>query len=527
MSYESPKRAIDTQTAQHIRNMQNSMLQSLNNYTNQLSDQAKQEAKERQLKLQLEMKNGIKRNKDTAKYIVDITKPLGKIIDENSYVLNPQIRDKFGKIVDIGADLKTKTTPLTPIEKTYAQNVPLLPPTFKSMLDGALAEIGEDYVKDSKNIGQPGAVSYFQPNRNNVLFADAYSGKLGPGFIKSTDIDMYNSLGPQYTLKATAIIDGKEQVGSMTSQQVRELNSAVDQEFVLRIPQPSEDMTEMAAGLGAPMNKKPNRGMITEALKNFGEAFVDEVRQTSNGTTTYSVLNKPVAEMYYRALAKKNIKVMTRNQKIALYNYYMQLGLSEEQKVNEVQYTGFEEPLNEEQLKFTEDMYAEVALNSYTSTAEIKVGQTKNFTLAQQKEYKERQDNKATVQGAADILFDGNAKEISDSFLFLGNKSEFRSVEPVMEGGLNDSFGTFSGVISVTDTKSTSIDGESRPITVIYDLKNDQKRRAFAKRMYPVKKEAIEFLKILDKKYNSKQKDAPLASEFTYDAINNTMIKNT
>jgi len=201
MSYENPKRAIDTQSAQHIQNMQNSLAQSFGNYAKTVGSLAQQKFAKEQKQLEQERKDALKRRE---KIIKERQDGFISLIGINDPILGNNFQFKARNAVDQSFILKRDNPNGMSLEdQTIVNNTSRL---AKDTL-GALTNMGvliDGARKAITKTGKRGGAAPNQPKDaqgvrgGNLAFARAMGDVGTAEYIKNLDFDLTNQNGTDF-----------------------------------------------------------------------------------------------------------------------------------------------------------------------------------------------------------------------------------------------------------------------------------------------------------------------------------------
>jgi len=522
MSYENPKRAIDTQSAQHIQNMQNSLVQSFGNYAKTVGSLAQQKFAKEQKQLEQERKDSLKRRE---KIIKERQDGFISLIGINDPILGNNFQFKARNAVDQSFILKRDNPNGMSLEdQTIVNNTSRL---AKDTL-GALTNMGV-LIDGARNAitktGKRGGAAPNQPKDaqgvrgGNLAFARAM-GDIGTAeYIKNLDFDLTNQNGTDFQFSTSELLeDGSYLRGNLNSAQMRKWQENPEEGYYVTIPNNQEDMTLTVNEFGLGQGKNLNRGTASSVLGAdiYKEKWVYNRKTGANDKVR--ILDRSIVLERLREGSKNQImNGMTKNSRVALFNFYAGIGKDEEEK-SKLVIRGYEDDLTKEELESLVTMYNEIQYDSYVNnTPEVIIAgeEKKELTPAQQKAI--NRDLEITSQ-AADV-FEAIINPMANAQLNkLGKYSstsgqEFASITQQVDAyGPNE--GKETGIFTIIDTKPKDVqkDGDFQKTSVKYDLHTNVERQAFVERLIPgnsdsVKAKQSELVKMLTKKYPTPEKE--------------------
>lgn len=485
MSYENPKRAIDTQSAQHLQNMQNSLSKSFGDYTKTVSAVAQREAKEEQLRLQREAEFTTKMAKELKEFKSNVGTKVNAVAGENTNIFNERVVKELGITITKAGEIKTENSFLTQEQSTYVDNTKILSKTMLRDLT-RFGTFTDGFNNALLNIGKPGGLAHTPSSPNNLRAAMAFAGNNGFNYSKNIGIDMTQLIGPQFTYFMERTNDGVKDTAEITTAQLQEIEQNKTSSFVQMIIDPSTNMQEMATGIGLPLNgiKGGESGLMKAREAAVIKTKIDDlfitknVRRKDGRVDTVSVLNRARAKDFYKVQAKLDLGNRTRNDLVALYNSYKYNDDNSFGTTEKKPWRDYKSDITPTEMDYLTGKYADITIMAYTDDAEMVIN--RGLTPRQRKLLKEEETRVENVQEITDTIFDESADEASQSLLQLSN--DWETITPVYKDG------EFTNKITIVDLKTTKVaaaGNENVPISTTYNLKDSLGRQGFAKRVYP------------------------------------------
>ena len=529
MSYENPKRAIDTQSAQHIQNMQNSLAQSFGNYAKTVGSLAQQKFAKEQKQLEQERKDALKRRE---KIIKERQDGFISLIGINDPILGNNFQFKARNAVDQSFILKRDNPNGMSLEdQTIVNNTSRL---AKDTL-GALTNMGV-LIDGARNAitktGKRGGAAPNQPKDaqgvrgGNLAFARAMGDVGTAEYIKNLDFDLTNQNGTDFQFSTSELLeDGSYLRGNLNSAQMRKWQENPEEGYYVTIPDNQEDMTLTVNEFGLGQGKNLNRGTASSVLGAdiYKEKWVYNRKTGANDKVR--ILDRSIVLERLREGSKNQImNGMTKNSRVALINFYAGIGKGEEEK-SKLEIIGYEDDLSEEQLEKLVTRYNTIQYDSFVNNTPKVIQQGKRnkpITITEQKAI--NRDLEITSQ-ATDV-FEAIINPTANVQLNkLGKYSstvgpEFKSVTMKVDTwGPNK--GEDTGVFTIIDTKKKDVDSkdEKQTTSMEYNLYEPIDREKFVERLIPgsQKVKRSKLLKMLSNKYPTSEE------KFTYNAEDNTI----
>jgi hypothetical protein len=518
MSYENPKRAIDTQSAQHIQNVQNSLAQSFGNYAKTVGSLAQQKFAKEQKQLEQERKNALKRQE---KLIKERQDGFISLIGINDPVLGNRFQELARTAVD-QAYLIKRDNPngMSLYDQTIVNNTSSL---AKDTL-GALTNMGvliDGARKAITRTGKRGGAAPNQPKDaqgvrgGNLAFARAMGDVGTAEYIKNLDFDLTNQNGTDFRFSTSELLeDGSYLKGNLNSAQMRKWQENPKEGYYVTIPDNQEDMTSTVNEYGLGQGKNLNRGMASSVLG--ADIYIEDYvyNAATKANDKVRILDRSIVLERLREGSKNQImNGMTKNSRVALINFYNGLNKTEEQK-SKLEIIGYEDDLSKEQLEKLVTDYNEIQYDSYVNNTPevIMAGKAiKELTPAQQK----AMNKDLLITSQARDIFEAIINPMANSQLNkLGtysraNGQEFASVtQDIDDYGPNE--GKQNGIFTIVDTQLKDIqkDGNVQQTSQTFNLYEPLLRSAFALRLVPKgEQKRNELIEMLAKKYPTPEKE--------------------
>ena len=534
MSYENPKRAIDTQSAQYLQNMQSSLAQSFGNYAKTVGTLAQQKFAKEQKQLEQERKSSLKRRE---KLIKERQDGFISLIGINDPILGIDFQFKARNAIDQSFILKRDNpNGMSLYDQTIVNN------TSRLATDtvGAMTKMGvliDGARKAIIRTGKRGGAAPNQPKDaqgvrgGNLAFARAMGDVGTAEYVKNLDFDLTNQNGTDFKFSTSELLeDGSYLRGNLNSAQMRKWQENPEEGYYVTIPDNQENMTSTVNEYGLGQGKNFNIGKASSILG--ADIYIEDYvfNPRTGASDKIQILQKDIILERLREGSKNQImNGMTKNSRVALINFYAGLGKTEEEK-SKLEIIGYEDDLSEEQLEKLVTRYNTIQYDSFVNNTPKVIQQGKRnkpITITEQKAI--NRDLEITSQ--ATEVFEAIINPTANVQLNkLGKYSstvgpEFKSVTMKVDTwGPNE--GEETGVFTIIDTKKKEVDGEDEKQTTSmeYNLYKPIDREKFVERLMPGSQEVkrSKLLKMLSNKYPTPDEEKS-TEKFTYNAEDNTI----
>ena len=523
MSYENPKRAIDTQSAQYLQNMQSSLAQSFGNYAKTVGTLAQQKFAKEQKQLEQERKDSLRRREKLIK------EKQNGFVNVTAFRNEPLLGKRYGQdainAVNQSYALKiANPNGLSLEDQTIVNNVSALPRDTRALLVeiGVLVDEAKDHIIRT---GKRGGAAPNQPKDakgvrgGNLAFARAMGAVGNASYEKLLNFDLTNPNGTSFDFSTSELLDDGSYIeGYLNSAQMAKWKENPEEGFYVTIPNNEDTMTKSVNEYGLGQGKNFNIGKASSILG--ADIYIEDYvfNPRTGASDKVQILQKDIILERLREGSKNQImNGMTKDSRVALINFYAGLGKTEEEK-SKLEIIGYEDDLSEEQLEKLVTRYNTIQYDSFVNNTPKVIQQGKRnkpITITEQRAI--NRDLEITSQ-ATDV-FEAIINPTANVQLNkLGKYSstvgpEFKSVTMKVDTwGPNE--GEDTGVFTIIDTKVKDMekDGDFQKTSVKYDLHTNVERQAFVERLIPgnsdsVKAKQSELVKMLTKKYPTPEKE--------------------
>ena len=360
MSYRNPQQVVDTQSGQHIRNLQ----KTIAGVAVDVIDTFSKEEKVRKAKEEADNKEWDRLQKIQSDNEINAGNSYNKGAQSNFFSLESTgvALNGFAKTV---AELKAKAN-LTPQEKIEYTNLMGLSSTLKDGMTTIASQVGAIGV-DLANRGNMGGAAREQGVRGGK-FAMGMNNEI-PGK-KWFDVDNSMEGGSRITYHFQE--EGSPDIISYTSQQLKDLQNATGASMYHKIPNETNRIQQL---VDEGNFWQVQDGTAVKSLKD--EYYTDGEITTVVGkkfTTQYQSRNKEVLLKSLELGSKANIKGMSANDQVSFNNY-----LNEQAGIKN-QDIPYGEPLNPKQIKNLASNYAKFAFKKHIGDSKKQLKQWKNPT---------------------------------------------------------------------------------------------------------------------------------------------------
>ena len=343
MSYRNPQQVVDTQSGQHIRNLQ----KTIAGVAVDVIDTFSKEEKVRKAKEEADNKEWDRLQKIQSDNEINAGNSYNKGAQSNFFSLESTgvALNGFAKTV---AELKAKAN-LTPQEKIEYTNLMGLSSTLKDGMTTIGSQVGTIGV-DLENIGTMGGAARGQGVRGGK-FAMGMNNQI-PGK-KWFDVDNSREGGSQITYHFQE--EGSDDIISYTSQQLKDLQNATGASMYHKIPNESKRIEKL---VNEGSFWKVQDGAEVRSLKEEYYTGGEITTEIVNGVEiTYQAVNKDSVLKDLFTGSQGNTSGMAPNDQVSFNNYLNeQLGID---KNENIAYGG---KLTEPQQKTLAENYAKFAL---------------------------------------------------------------------------------------------------------------------------------------------------------------------
>ena len=344
MSYRNPQQVVDTQSGQHIRNLQKTIADT----GVDVIDAFSKEAKIRKAKEEADNKEWDRLQKIQSDNSINAGANYNKNAQSNFFSL-----ESTGKALngygDRYAELKAKTN-LSVQEKIEFTNLTGLSATLKDGMTTIGSQVGTIGV-DLENIGTMGGAARGQGIRGGK-FAMGMNNQI-PGK-KWFDVDNSKEGGSQITYHFQE--EGSDDIISYTSQQLKDLQNATGASMYHKIPNESKRI-EKLVNEGTFWNVKEGNKPRSIRDEYYKDGKLSDPVEIDGYMVTYQEVNKDLVLGALFMNSQGNTEGMAPNDQVSFNNYLNeQLGID---KKENIAYGG---KLTEPQAKKLAKNYAKFAL---------------------------------------------------------------------------------------------------------------------------------------------------------------------
>ena len=312
MSYRNPKQFVDTQTAQHYRNLQNTMMGITEDYVREQKLKRAEEAK-RVAKIQKENEEELRAQTE---YQNEVGQAWNNATGPRSYLF-AKATPKLQGYINYAGKLSTKPQ-LSQQEKIVYQNTSTLDSYIKRDLsNGGVFQEGHR-AKQAK-AGEMGGYS-LENDTDQLAWADSFLGDGSKGEM-SFDVDLTNFGGPETKYSYKNPKTGR--VYTVTGSMLNRIANNPDLNVAVTIPDETTNMQNIANEFG----KTIVDGKATDEIKDV--YYVNRPRKSrvkKDGTIEYYI--EPNEELFVQNVKSAVISKIdglgdgVSPNKIALFNFF-------------------------------------------------------------------------------------------------------------------------------------------------------------------------------------------------------------
>ena len=479
MSYENPKRAIDTQSAQYLQNMQSSLAQSFGNYAKTVGTLAQQKFAKEQKQLEQERKDSLRRREKLIK------EKQNGFVNVTAFRNEPLLGKRYGQdainAVNQSYALKiANPNGLSLEDQTIVNNVSALPRDTRALLVeiGVLVDEAKDHIIRT---GKRGGAAPNQPKDakgvrgGNLAFARAMGAVGNASYEKLLNFDLTNPNGTSFDFSTSELLDDGSYIkGYLNSAQMARWKENPEEGFYVTIPNNEDTMTKSVNEYGLGQGKNFN---IEKASSILGaDIYKEELifNQKRGAYDKAQVLQKDVILERLREGSKNQImNGMTKDSRVALINFYAGLGKTEEEK-SKLEIRGYEDDLTEKEIKDLVDMYNTIQYDSFVNNTPkvIQEGKSVNPDLSKALRKKAIEEVDNILRNPSTYLSRSNSGgkfEIVDGIVYQKNDDTRQPIgttddKDVMVRFIRNTFGKQHGDINLQRAMMDYIESENYSI---------------------------------------------------------------
>ena len=312
MSYRNPKQFVDTQTAQHYRNLQNTMMGITEDYVREQKLKRAEEAK----RVAEKIKENEEELRAQTEYQNEVGQAWNNAAGPRSYIFSKST-PKLQEYINYAGKLSTKPQ-LSQQEKIIYQNTSTLPDTIKRNLTNA-SVFAEGHRAKQAKAGEMGGYS-LENEPDQLAWADSFLGDGSKGEM-SFDVDLTKFGGAETKYSYKNPKTGG--VYTITGSMLDKIANNPDLDVAVTIPDETTNMQNIANEFG----KTIVDGKATDEIKDV--YYVNRPRKSrvkKDGTIEYYI--EPNEELFIQNVKNAVISKIdglgdgVSPNKIALFNFF-------------------------------------------------------------------------------------------------------------------------------------------------------------------------------------------------------------
>lgn len=323
MSYRNPKQFVDTQTAQHYRNLQKTMTGITDDYINTIKQNQAAETK-RLIEIAKENKKlDIKRENYRSTTGQALNNATGSRSD---FFKNPEVQSGFSKAIDTSSNYMDLTT-LTADERVYRDNVNGLSKAIVGNLTD-LETLGADYQQKAAKKNSMGGISPYNDPSQRAATDSIFTQGVGGKNTFSMDLSQPGGAETKYTHT-----NDKGETFSFTGSGLGEIVADPMREIIVTIPDETTDMQRIANTFGYETDQN---GEPTGKIKQrYYEEQEEQVRINEKGDKEYyKTANEELFLQDIKQESIANVDALLRPNQLALWNYFQDTSVDDKKDEN-------------------------------------------------------------------------------------------------------------------------------------------------------------------------------------------------
>jgi len=321
MSYRNPKQFVDTQTAQHYRNLQKTMTGITDDYINTIKQ--KQAAETKRLKEIAKINNELRIKQED--YRSRTGQALNNATSGRPGLFNdPELQKQFNNSADTVSGYMDESV-LSAEQKVRKDNFNGLP---KDIVEGLtnIETLGGDYQeKDARGNSMGGISPYNDPNQNAAV-ASLLSQGVGGENKFSFDLSKPGGAETRYTH-----INDKGETYTFTGSELKGILANPRREIIVTIPDEKADMQRIANTFGYETDQN---GEPTSRIKQrYYENQKEQSRINEKGDREYyKTANEDLFLQDIKQESIANVEALLRPNQLALWNYFQDMSVKDNKK---------------------------------------------------------------------------------------------------------------------------------------------------------------------------------------------------
>jgi len=323
MSYRNPKQFVDTQTAQHYRNLQKTMTGITDDYINTIKQKQAAETKRLKEIAKINNERRIKQENYRSKTGQALNNATG---DRPDIFKKPEVQGQFINAIDNVNDLMNLPV-LNRGQRVYKDNVNGLSKTIVGNLTD-LETLGGDYQARAAKKNSMGGISPYNDPSQRAATDSIFSQGIGGKNTFSMDLSQPGGAETKYTHT-----NDEGETFSFTGSGLREIVADPMREIIVTIPDETTNMQRIANTFGYETDQ--NGEPTGEIKQRYYEEQKEQFRINEKGDKEYyKTANEELFLQDIKQESIANVEALLRPNQLALWNYFQDTSVDDKKDEN-------------------------------------------------------------------------------------------------------------------------------------------------------------------------------------------------